>query len=103
MINNASPEGPPANISAGDGSPSALMRIRYKSYQKATIPEPLILQGWQLVDELNRAMQDMPPSGYQTPPAILTKDNTGVPDEGLGLFDPDSDYRGAYRRIWMGK
>ena len=48
-------DGDPQNISAGDGSESAYQRIRAKDYQAATVPEPLNMQGWQLVDELNRA------------------------------------------------
>ena len=48
-------DGAPKAISAGDGSESAFQRIRAKQYQDGTVPEPLNMQGWQLVDELNRA------------------------------------------------
>ena len=58
------PEGPPQNISGGDGSESAYQRIRTGQYQVATVPEPLTMQGWQLVDELNRAFAGEQPSGY---------------------------------------
>ena len=57
-------DGAPFNISAGDGSESAFQRIRSKQYQMATVPEPLHEQGWQLVDELNRAFAGEPWSGY---------------------------------------
>ena len=54
----------PHNISAGDGSESAFQRIRAQQYQIATVPEPLQQQGWQLIDELNRAFAGQPWSGY---------------------------------------
>lgn len=100
VMNGHPPQGPPANISAGDGSPSALMRIRYEIYQEATIAEPLIFQGWQIVDELNRAMQGQPPSGYQTPPKIITKDNLRPGNGCMALFDPENGYRLLFRKIW---
>ena len=54
----------PQNISAGDGSESAYQRIRAKDHQTATVPEPLAMQGWQLVDEFNRAFAGEKWSGY---------------------------------------
>ena len=100
VLNGNPPQGPPINISAGDGSPSALLRIKYGSYQKATVPEPLLLQGWQLVDELNRIMNKMPPSNYQVPLRILTRENIKSHYNTLNLFDPKNGYRKAYRKIW---
>ena len=47
--------GYPRQISAGDGSVPAFQRIRGKQYQLATVAEPLHLQGWQTIDEMNRA------------------------------------------------
>ena len=49
------PDDPPFGVAAGDGDASEFERIRAGDYQKASIAEPLYLQGWQLVDELNRA------------------------------------------------
>ena len=90
--------GPQAG-SAGDGSEAAFQRIRSGNYQTITVAEPLNLQGWQLVDELNRAIQGAACSGYVTSPALVTQ--TGL--EKLGdsnQFDPDSIYRAAYSAIW---
>ncbi len=101
VLNGRPPEGPPVNISAGDGSPSALLRIRYGSYQRATVPEPLLLQGWQLVDEMNRIFQGKPPSGYQVPAEIITRSNLKRQYNRLDLFDPENGYRKAYQDIWM--
>jgi ribose transport system substrate-binding protein len=100
VLNGNAAQGPPVNISAGDGSPSALLRIKYDSYQRATVPEPLVLQGWQLVDELNRVMNNMPPSDYKVPLKILTMENIKSHYTTLNLFDPKNGYRRAYRNIW---
>ena len=49
------PGDPPFGVAAGDGDASEFERIRSGDYQRASIAEPLYLQGWQLIDELNRA------------------------------------------------
>ena len=87
---------PPFSVAAGDGDASEFARIRADDYQKATVAEPLNLQGWQLIDELNRARAGQPPSGYVAPPRLITRDN--VPS--AAVFDPASGYRENYRRIW---
>lgn len=87
--------GPPFNIGAGDGDPSAFQRISNRQYQAATVPEPLSLQGWQIVDEFNRAFSGRPASGYVAPVHITTADNS----DGATTWDP-SRYREAYRKIW---
>ncbi|MPY60775.1 substrate-binding domain-containing protein [Streptomyces spongiae] len=88
-------EGPPFNIGAGDGDPSAFQRINNEQYQSATVPEPLSLQGWQIVDEFNRAFSGQPASGYVAPVHISTADNS----EGDTTWNP-SGYQEAYRQIW---
>jgi ribose transport system substrate-binding protein len=92
-------EGAPKAGSAGDGSEAAFQRIRGQQYQAITVAEPLNLQGWQLVDELNRAIQGEACSGYVTSPALVTTEGL----EKLGdsnSFDPDIPYREAYKAIW---
>ena len=92
-------EGPQAG-SAGDGSEAAFQRIRTGNYQTITVAEPLNLQGWQLVDELNRAIQGEACSGYITAPALV--DQEGLAKLGdSNQFDPDIPYREAYSAIWM--
>ena len=91
--------GSPKAGSAGDGSEAAFQRIRAEQYQAITVAEPLNLQGWQLVDELNRAVQGEACSGYVTSPALVTTEGL----EKLGdsnVFDPDVPYREAYTAIW---
>ncbi|KUN09457.1 sugar ABC transporter substrate-binding protein [Streptomyces yokosukanensis] len=87
--------GPPFNIGAGDGDPSAFQRINSGQYQAATVPEPLSQQGWQILDEFNRAFAGRPASGYVAPVHISTAANSA----GATAWDP-SGYREAYRKIW---
>ncbi|MFE1248608.1 substrate-binding domain-containing protein [Streptomyces sp. NPDC058766] len=87
--------GPPYNIGAGDGAPSAFRRINTEQYQAATVPEPLALQGWQIVDEFNRAFSSRPASGYVAPVHIATARNS----DGASSWDP-TGFREAYREIW---
>jgi ribose transport system substrate-binding protein len=90
----------PFNISAGDGSESAFQRIRAKQNQIATVPEPLQEQGWQLVDELNRALNKQPWSGYVSQIHLVTPDNIAYDGGPRNIFDPDNGYRGIYKKIW---
>ena len=87
-------------LSAGDGSPSAFQRIFARTFQTATVAEPLVMQGWQAVDELNRLMAGEPVSGFVAPVHLVTPDNVAF-DGGPQLrYDPDNGYRDAYTRIW---
>jgi ribose transport system substrate-binding protein len=88
--------GAPYNVGAGDGSSAAFQRIASKQYQAATIPEPLEQEGWQIVDELNRAFNGAQPSGYV--PAVHVTDAANV---GTSTFwDPANGYQVAYKKIW---
>jgi ribose transport system substrate-binding protein len=87
---------PPFSVAAGDGDASEFERIRAGNYQQATVAEPLYLQGWQLIDEINRARAGQPPSGYLAPPRLITA--ADVPSG--PVFDPPSGYRQNYLRIW---
>jgi ribose transport system substrate-binding protein len=88
--------GAPYNIGAGDGSEAAFQRISSGQYQAATVPEPLLLEGWQIVDEFNRAFHGAPASGYVPPVHVTDADNVG---DSTG-WDPDNGYRDTYRKIW---
>ena len=95
-------EGPPANISAGDGSEAAFQRIRDKQFQAATVAEPLRLQGWQVADEINRALAGEKDSGYVAPPHLFTPDNIGFDGGPKNIYDPDNGYTDEYKKIWAG-
>lgn len=93
-------DGSPKAVAAGDGSESAYQRIRTGQYQAVTVAEPLNLQGWQLVDELNRAIQGEEWSGYTSPLHVVTADNISFDGGDNNLFDPGNGYRDEYARIW---
>ncbi|MEO1249325.1 MAG: substrate-binding domain-containing protein [Pseudomonadota bacterium] len=90
----------PKAVAAGDGSESAYQRIRGAQYQSVTVAEPLNLQGWQLVDELNRAMQGEDWSGYTSPLHVVTADNISYDGGDRNIFDPENGYRDEYAKIW---
>ncbi len=87
--------GPPYNIGAGDGDPSAFQRINSRQFQAATVPEPFAQQGWQILDEFNRAFSAAPASRYVAPVHIATAANS----RGATTWDPPG-YRAVYRKIW---
>lgn len=87
-------------FSAGDGSPAAFLRIQAGTFQFGTVAEPLNLQGWQLVDELNRLLSGQPVSGYVMPVHLVTSENIAFDGGPEMMFDPDNGYRQAYRQIW---
>lgn len=87
---------PPYAVAAGDGDASELERIRSHNYQRASVAEPLYLQGWQLVDELNRAAAGRPASGYLAPPHLITAADAPAG----GVYDPATGYRKRFASIW---
>jgi ribose transport system substrate-binding protein len=93
-------DGAPKAVAAGDGSEGAYQRIRAGQYQAVTVAEPLNLQGWQIVDELNRAMQGAEWSGYTSPLHVVTKANIGFDGGDANIFDPGNGYREEYAKIW---
>ncbi len=90
----------PKGVSAGDGSEAAYQRIRRKRYQAGTVSEPLNLQGWQIVDELNRAFAQAPWSGYTPKVHLVTPDNVARDGGADNRYDPDNGYRDHYKAIW---
>jgi ribose transport system substrate-binding protein len=86
-------------IAAGDGSRTALSRIRSgRSQQQATIAEPTGLQGWQLADELRRAFAGLPASGLVAAPIAVT--TALLRELGGRELDDTLPYRDDYRRQW---
>ncbi|MFZ6849265.1 substrate-binding domain-containing protein [Undibacterium sp. RuRC25W] len=88
-------------VSAGDGSPTAYKRIRANDIQTGTVPEPLAMHAWQLVDELNRALTGQPPSGYVTAVHLVTAQNIAYDGGAKNTFDPANDYRNHYQQNWL--
>jgi len=92
-------DGSPKTVAAGDGSESAFQRLKTGQFQSITVAEPLNLQGWQLVDELTRAITGDACSGYVTAPAVVTMDGARAMGDSP-IFDPENGYREAYTAIW---
>jgi ribose transport system substrate-binding protein len=95
-----SKSGPPLMIAAGDGSPAAFSRIRKGEFQIATVAEPLLEHGWQMADEVNRAINHQSPSTFVTYPRLVTKENVNLEGGNKGTFDPANNYRKQYEKIW---
>ena len=86
----------PHNVGAGDGSADEYQRIAAGQYQSVTVPEPLTMQGWQIVDEFNRAFAGQKASGYVPVVHLVTKENAGTST----VWDPQNGYAAAYKKIW---
>jgi ribose transport system substrate-binding protein len=84
-----------------DGNRSAYDRIRKGGqYQAVTVSEPIELQAYQAIDELNRAFHGQPPSGFVQPPFLVTKDNIHSEGGDQNTFIPSNDYKKHYLEIW---
>lgn len=90
----------PLAISAGDGSEAAFQRIRSGEYQAGTVAEPLHLQGWQIVDEANRALNKEKESGFVAPSHLFLPSNIDSDGGPKNTYDPNNGYAEAYAKIW---
>ena len=95
-----STSGYPRQISSGDGSVTAFQRIRQRRYQIGTVAEPLHLQGWMCIDELNRAFAGQPPSGFVPPPHLFIASNLDRDGGPNNVYEPENGYKDIYRKIW---
>jgi len=90
-------------LGAADGTPQAYQRVRDGDYQHVTIPEPIEMQSWQAIDELNRAIHGEPPTSFVQPVYVVTKaniDEEGGPDN---TFTPSNNFKEHYLKIWRGE
>ena len=85
--------GAPFNVAAGDGSESAYQRVLSAQFHAVTVSEPLRLQGWQLVDEMNRALNGEEWSGYVSPLHMVTQENIEFDGGPNNTFDPENSYQ----------
>ena len=84
-----------------DGNRSAYDRIRKgDQYQTVTVSEPIELQAYQAIDELNRAVHGQPSSGFVQPPFLVTKENIRGEGGDKNTFIPGNDYKKHYLEIW---
>lgn len=88
------------NVSAGDGSLTALSRIRSGlSQHKAVVAEPIREQGWQLVHELQFAFAGKPWSGRVTLPKLISAESMKN-GEGAALKE-EKAYETYFKSIWF--
>ena len=83
-----------------DGNRSAYDRIRKGEYQAVTVSEPIELQAYQAIDELNRAFHKLPPSGFVQAPYLVTKENVDKEGGNKNMFIPSNDYKAHYLSLW---
>jgi ribose transport system substrate-binding protein len=88
-------------ISAGDGSTAAYQRMHGNGIQFATVPEPVNMQGWQLIDEINRALSGAQPSGYVMPVHLVSDQNIAFDGGAKNSFEPENNYRDHYKKYWV--
>ncbi len=89
-----------AKLVGADGTPKAYDRIRNGDFQVATVPEPPGLQGYQAIDEMNRALNGAAPSLFVPPVYVVTKQNIDKEGGAQNTFDPSNDYKAQYAKIW---
>lgn len=86
---------------SADGNRSAYERIRAgDQYQMVTASEPYKMQGYQAIDELNRAFHGQAPSGWVTPPYLVTPENVNAEGGDQNTFIPSNGYAEKYAELW---
>jgi ribose transport system substrate-binding protein len=86
---------------SSDGTKSAYERIRAgNQYQMITVPEPIGLQGFQAIDEINRAMHQQQPSSFAQTPYIVSPANVHAEGGDQDGFEPSNGYQQRYLELW---
>lgn len=86
---------------SADGNRSAFERIRAgDQYQLVTASEPYALEGYQAIDELNRAFHKMPPSGWVQPVHLVTPENIDAEGGDKDTYTPGPDLQLHYLELW---
>ena len=90
----------PVNISAGDGSPDAFQRIRTGDDQAATVAAPLSEQGWEVVDQMNRAIAGKSADNFVAAPRLFDHADIGTDGGPQNTYVPNNNYQQHYKTIW---
>lgn len=86
---------------SADGNKSAYERIRGGGqFQMVTASEPYKMQGYQAIDELNRAFHGQPPSGFVQTPYLVTPENIDAEGGDKDTFIPSNGYERHYLQLW---
>jgi ribose transport system substrate-binding protein len=99
-MRNAGVDPASVKLIGADGQRSAYERIRAGDYQTVTVAEPFEMQGYQAVDELSRALQGQPPSGFIQPPYLVTPQNVDKEGGDKDGFLPSNGYKQRYLELW---
>ena len=83
-----------------DGQISAYERIRAGQFQVVTVAEPVEMEGYLAIDEMNRALNKAEPSMFVVPPYLVTKENIDREGGEKNTFNPSNDYRGQFLKMW---
>ena len=86
---------------SADGNRSAYERIRAgNQYQLVTVSEPHPEQGYQAIDEFNRAFHGQPPSGWHQAPYLVTPQNVNAEGGDKNEFIPSNGFADRYLTMW---
>ena len=99
-LRNAGVDPETVKLVGADGQESAYARIRGGDFQVITVSEPTEMQGYQAIDEINRAIQGEAPSGFVQAPYLVTSDNVDAEGGEDNQFVPSNDYKAQYLRLW---
>ena len=58
------------------------------------------MQGYQAIDELNRAFHKMPSSGFVQTPYLVTPENISAEGGDRNTFIPSNNYEKHYLELW---
>ncbi len=85
-------------ISGMDGAPVVYERVRNgDEFQGVTMPIPYSQQGFEAVDQLNRALHGEPPAEVASPIMVLDQENASpTADE----FEPENEFEAHYGELW---
>ena len=99
-LRNAGVDPGEVKLVGADGQESAYARIRNGDFQVVTVSEPVDMQGYQAVDEINRAIAGEGPSGFVQAPYLVTAANVDEEGGEMNEFVPSNDYRNKYLALW---
>lgn len=86
-------------ISGMDGAPIVYERVRNgDEYQGVTMPIPYSQQGFEVIDEMNRAFHEEPPAEVKSPVMVLDSEN--AEPEPTNEYEPENEFEEHYSELW---
>ena len=93
-------DGPPHNISGGDGSEVAFQRIRSGEYQVGDRRRAAAPAGLADRRRGEPRLRRREGRGYVAPAHLVVPDNIEFDGGPKNIYDPDNGYPDAYQKIW---